>query len=463
MSHDREDDDEEFDLDLIPDDPKMLRPTTDRILADLALAEALSPKVRAALAGDHGTVVVIRVPTAAWAPPIASAAKRLNPQLTVDRLVGSQRGAREMDVGCTIEELTRGRSVALVTHDPQNLLPPELAATVDVTVDLVPDRRLLADVIERITGKRPRGLKDRDLRGLDLPDICAAIRRGSTPSDCTRRLRAASQKRTAVEIDLSVPHLRNLPLFGEAEAWAIEAMREGTALKNGEAGAQPEYTLLAGPPGTGKTLLARSLARSLELPFFESSVAQWFGRTSGHLDGVVKAATAFFDLLAASAPAVGFLDELDAGPNRARMSSRNRDFWTPVVTGLLLEIDRLRRSGSPVLLIAATNHADALDAALVRAGRFGRHVLVHPPRSADDLCRVLRYHPAPAPADHQGADEPRPSHGGRSEEHRQGQSLRRLRRAGHDAHDPSRRPAAGEGARRRRVRSGERRDPLRRH
>jgi len=106
----------------------------------------------------------------------------------------------------------------------------------------------------------------------------------------------------------------------------------------------------------------------------------------------VKAAQTFFDQLSAAAPAVGFIDEIDGLPDRAQLSDRGRDWWTPVVVGVLLMIDRVRAARPSVILIGATNHIDRLDEALKRPGRLDRHIEIQPPATAEELSDVLRHH-----------------------------------------------------------------------
>jgi cell division protease FtsH len=149
---------------------------------------------------------------------------------------------------------------------------------------------------------------------------------------------------------------------------------------------------LGGPPGTGKTLLASALARSAQLPFISTSVASWFVASDGHLGGVLQAADSFFQALRAAAPVIGFLDELEAIPDRASLEPRHREWWNPVVTGLLLSVSSIRSGNSGVILLGATNFIDRIDDALKRPGRFGRHVLVRGPENQAEVAEVLHYY-----------------------------------------------------------------------
>ncbi|KFL30300.1 hypothetical protein JP75_17200, partial [Devosia riboflavina] len=93
-------------------------------------------------------------------------------------------------------------------------------------------------------------------------------------------------------------------------------------------------------------------------------------------------------------PAIGFMDELDALPNRATLDNRGRDWWTPLINLFLTEIDRVRKSGKKVLLLGATNYYDRLDGALIRPGRLQQRVSVLPPRTeaeSSNRLAVKRY------------------------------------------------------------------------
>jgi ATP-dependent Zn protease len=74
------------------------------------------------------------------------------------------------------------------------------------------------------------------------------------------------------------------------------------------------------------------------------------------------------------------------------MDNRSSEWWTPVITLFLTEIDRLRKAGKPLLLVGATNYYAHLDAALIRPGRLQLRIPVYPPQSEDDVVALLRYH-----------------------------------------------------------------------
>jgi cell division protease FtsH len=154
-------------------------------------------------------------------------------------------------------------------------------------------------------------------------------------------------------------------------------------------GRMPRGVLLAGDPGTGKTLLARALAGEANAAFFSICASEF-------VEGIVgMGAARVRDLFAsarAAAPAIVFIDELDA-IGRSRQSgewanpSEERE---QTLNQLLTELDGFEDS-TTVIALAATNRPEVLDPALLRAGRFDRHLHVHPPDSVG-RCEILALH-----------------------------------------------------------------------
>jgi cell division protease FtsH len=144
----------------------------------------------------------------------------------------------------------------------------------------------------------------------------------------------------------------------------------------------PHGVLLSGPPGTGKTLLARAVAGEADVPFFSIAASEFVEAIVG------VGASRVRDLFAQAketAPAIVFIDELDA-VGRSRTSgvagfSGGNDEREQTLNQILTEMDGFDSSTS-VIVIAATNRPDVLDAALLRPGRFDRRVAVSPPDRA---------------------------------------------------------------------------------
>jgi cell division protease FtsH len=140
----------------------------------------------------------------------------------------------------------------------------------------------------------------------------------------------------------------------------------------------PKGVLLVGPPGTGKTLLARAVAGEAGVPFFSISGSEFVEMFVGVGAARVRD---LFDQARQSAPAIVFIDELDA-LGRARGSflpgGGGHDEKEQTLNQLLSEMDGFD-SSIGVVLLAATNRPEILDPALLRAGRFDRQVLVDRP------------------------------------------------------------------------------------
>lgn len=294
--------------------------------------------------------------------------------------------------------LARGRTLIAITPDPV-WLSPVVTAAADHTMRLRPiSPAKVREAIRLWTGREPKGvIAPHDLTGLDLPDLAAALRPGSTPAACLRRIRRASRMRVGPPAAAGeVIPLATLTGLGSAQAWALDLVAAIQKVKAGKLDpALLQGAVLFGLPGTGKSTLARSIAAEAEVPYLETSVAQWFATSSGHLDGVIKSADRWFDALSlaatstAAGTAIGFLDEADALPNRARLSDRGADWWLPVITHCLLRVESLRRAG--VVLIGATNDISRIDAALLRPGRLDQAIEVPPPDEEGRLA-ALRHH-----------------------------------------------------------------------
>jgi cell division protease FtsH len=137
----------------------------------------------------------------------------------------------------------------------------------------------------------------------------------------------------------------------------------------------PKGVLLVGPPGTGKTLLARAVAGEAKVPFFRMSGADFVEMFVGVGAARVRD---LFRQAKEKAPCIIFIDELDAiGKSRAPMAGGN-DEREQTLNMLLVEMDGFD-SRTGVILLAATNRPEVLDAALLRPGRFDRQVLVDKP------------------------------------------------------------------------------------
>jgi len=141
----------------------------------------------------------------------------------------------------------------------------------------------------------------------------------------------------------------------------------------------PKGVLLVGPPGTGKTLLSKAVAGEAEVPFFIISGSEFVELFVGAGAARVRD---LFEEAKKKAPCIIFIDELDAiGKSRSGSMGvvGGNDEREQTLNQLLTEMDGFTAQDKPVIVLAATNQPEVLDAALLRPGRFDRQVLVDRP------------------------------------------------------------------------------------
>jgi cell division protease FtsH len=141
-------------------------------------------------------------------------------------------------------------------------------------------------------------------------------------------------------------------------------------------GRVPKGVLLNGPPGTGKTLLARAVAGEAEAPFYSVSGSEFIQMFVGVGASRVRD---LFNTAKENSPAIIFIDEIDAvGRQRGAGLGGGHDEREQTLNQILSEMDGFTQNDS-VIVVAATNRPDVLDPALLRPGRFDRHVTVGRP------------------------------------------------------------------------------------
>lgn len=183
---------------------------------------------------------------------------------------------------------------------------------------------------------------------------------------------------------------------------AMEVKEVVDFLKNSESftklGAKiPKGVILVGPPGTGKTLLARAMAGEAQVPFFSMSGSEFVEMFVGVGASRVRD---LFKQAKEKAPCIIFIDEIDSiGQSRGKRTlySGSNDERESTLNQLLTEMDGFE-TNSGIIVLAATNRADLLDPALLRPGRFDRHIYLELPNMKERE-EIFKVHMRPLKTD----------------------------------------------------------------
>lgn len=384
-----------FESELIEPDGVQRKPKDARdALVEVAFTGSTTSKARRKIKRGQGIAIVVSVPNAGWIRPVD---KYLSELIEAESFTrdGTDRRKHLPSEGNDLvsEALTAGRNVVGISQAPDKLLPSLLVTCADIRVRLEqPDATTIARAMKLcLRGRVPSDLPPNLGAGLEFHELVAALRQGSSPRDAVRRLQSAANARLAVGQDDALPTLQDAVFYGEAREWGLALAQDVVDVRHGNVD-WPQVArgaVFHGPTGTGKSWLVRILGRACDLPVIEASVADLFASSAGYLDSVIKAQRAVFARAAASRPCILFWDEIDALPNRATLSPRNRDWWMPVVDDFLVQVST---AAPGIIIIGATNLIENVDPALLRPGRLERKIEIKPPSTAEGLAMILRFH-----------------------------------------------------------------------
>ncbi len=390
-----EDDEDDFPLATPPvRRPKPPREDAMTLFPKVVIEQALGRSGMARLRGSQSMCLVIETRADDWVNPIERFLRQFGEwDKTVAKTLDQTR--RKDDTGPEVLRVLSKGGRVLGVAGRFGHLPESMVTAADIRVELPPiTTELIETVIRRMTRKRVSVAPE--AARLSFSDLVSCLRAGDSAAAILARLdRAASSGKSITPIGADVPHIRDLHGYGAAKEWALELIEDVEDWRSGKIefdAISSRNAVLTSAPGLGKSTFAKSLAKSLNMPLIATTVGAWFANSPGHLDSVIKQIDQVFASAAAAAPAVLFLDEIDAVPNRATLNSRGADWWLPVITHLLTTLDSaVSGIADKVIVIGATNHGDRLDSALIRPGRLDRLIRIGPP-DADALAGIMRQH-----------------------------------------------------------------------
>jgi cell division protease FtsH len=299
-----------------------------------------------------------------------------------------------------IKEVTSGKveSVRLSADRTRAIVPAQDGT--QVLVNLLPNDTQLIDILTKngvdiaVQPQKDEGVWFRFLSSLFFPILLLVglfflLRRAQSGPGSQAMNFGKSRARVQMEPQTQVT-------FGDVagiEQAKLELAEVVDFLKNADRftaiGAKiPKGVLLVGPPGTGKTLLARAVAGEAGVPFFSISGSEFVEMFVGVGASRVRD---LFEQAKANAPCIVFIDEIDAvGRQRGAGLGGGNDEREQTLNQLLTEMDGFE-GNTGIIVVAATNRPDVLDAALLRPGRFDRQVVVDRPDYAGRK-EILKVH-----------------------------------------------------------------------